>query len=149
MARGKYSVSFQSQTISTAITLLEIVAPSTAAIVLYRAWISANTTTAGAANIQILRKSATGTSAATAPTPAPLDASAASGATIKWKESAEGTASNIIYDDWFRVDGGPWIWLPVPEERVIVPPSGIIALKFATAPASNSFSCGIVYEELG
>jgi hypothetical protein len=149
MARGKYSVSFQAQTISTAITILEVTAPSTAAIVILRAWISANTTTAGAANIRILRKSGTITGTASPPTPNPLDASAASGATIKWKATGEGTDGVFLYDDWFRVDGGPWVWLPVPEERIIVPPSGIIALKFATAPASNSFSAGFIYEELG
>lgn len=149
MARGKYSVSAQNQTVSTAITILEITAPSTAAIVIYRMWVSGNTTTAGVANIQILRKSATGTSAASAPTPSPLDASASSGATIKWKETAEGTAGNILYDDWFRLDGGPWVFLPVPEERIIVPPSGNVALKFPNAPTSTAFSWGCIYEELG
>src|SRR5260370_168271 len=124
MARGKYSYSFQAQTVSTAITLLEITAPSTAVLVIYRAWINANTTTAGAANIRLLRKPGTITGTAPPPPPAPLDASAASGATVKWKATGEGTDGNIIYDDWFRVDGGPWVWLPVPEERIIVPPSG-------------------------
>lgn len=150
MARGKYSVSFQSQTISTAITILEVTAPSTAVLIIHRAWISANTTTAAAVNIQILRKSAAATGTATPPTASPIDGSASltTGATIRWKATVEGTAGSILYDDWLRADGGPWIYLPVPEERIIVPPSGIIALKFATAPASNSYSAGIVFEEL-
>lgn len=137
------------QTVSTAITILEITAPSTNALIIHRAWIFAATTTAGVVEVQLLRKSAACTGTASPPTPAPLDASAASGATVRWKATAEGTAGNILYDSGMRLDGGEWVYLPVPEERIIVPPSGIIALKFATAPASTNFSAGIIYEELG
>jgi hypothetical protein len=149
MARGVYSYSAQAQTVSTAITILELTAPSTAVLRLIRAWISANTTTAAAINPQILRKSVACTGTASPPTPRPIDASAASGVAQRWKATAEGTAGDILYSEFARADGGPWIWLPLPDERIIVPPSGIIALKFATAPASNSFDFGFIYEELG
>jgi hypothetical protein len=149
MARGVYSYSAQAQTVSTAITLLELTAPATAALRLIRAWVSANTTTAGTINPQILRKSVACTGTASPPTPRPIDASAASGVSQRWKATAEGTAGDILYSEWSRVDGGPWVWLPVPEERIIVPPSGIASLRFGTAPASNSFDFGLIYEELG
>lgn len=150
MTRGIYSLSAQAQTISTAITILELTAPSTVEIRILRAWISGNSTTAGVANPQLLRKSAACTGTASPPTPRSIDQSGStSGVTARWKATAEGTAGDIIYGEWFRIDGGPWIWLPLPEERIIVPGGGIIALKFATAPASTSFDFGLIYEELG
>jgi hypothetical protein len=149
MARGFYSVHGDAQTISTAITILEVAAPSTAALKILRAWVSGNTTTAGAARIRILRKSGTITGTASPPSAIPLDASATSGATIKWIATGEGTDGNVVIEEVFRLDGGTWLYLPVPEERIIVPPSGIVALKFAAAPASTAFSFGFVYEELG
>lgn len=149
MARGKYSVNTGNQTISTAITILEVTAPSTAVLIIYRAWCFANTTTAGAARLQLLRKTGTITGTATPPTPVALDASATTGVTVKWKATAEGTDGNVIYESGFRLDGGEWLYLPVPEERVIVPPSGIIALKFPAAPTSSAFSYGLIWEEVG
>lgn len=147
--KGVYSYSAQAQTVSTAITILEVTAPSTGGLELIRAWISANTSTAGVINPQLLRKSVACTGTATPPTPNPTDGTTAATSTVRWKATAEGTAGAILYSEWARVDGGPWIWLPVPEERIFVPASGIIALKFATAPASNSFDFGLVFRETG
>lgn len=149
MARGTYYVHADAQTVSTAITILEVTAPSTAILRIVRAWCACNTSTAGAARLRLLRKTGTITGTATPPTPAPLDASAASGATIKWLATAEGTDGTVLYESVFRLDGGEFLYLPVPEERIIVPPSGIIALKFPAAPTSGSYSFGFGYEEIG
>lgn len=147
MARSRYSVSTGNQTISTAITILEITAPAASYLQIIRAWCFGNTTTAGASRIQLLRKSGTITGTASPPTARPLDSTASSGATIKWKATAEGTDGDILYDSGFRLDGGEWLYLPVPEERPIVFASGIIALKFPAAPASTAFSYGIIFDE--
>lgn len=149
MARGKYLVHGDAQTVSTAITVLEVAAPSTAVLIVHRAWIAALTTTAGAARWRILRKSGSITGTAAPPTPAPIDASAASGATVKWLATNEGTDGTVLWESVFRLDGGEGLYLPVPEERIIVPPSGIIAIKFPAAPTSNSYTFGMMYEELG
>lgn len=147
MARGVYSVHGDAQTVSTAITLLQITAPAASAIFITRVWIAANTTTAGAARIRILRKTGGITGTASPPTPTALDGTASSGATIAWIATAEGTDGNILYESVFRMDGGEYLWLPVPEERIFVPAAGIVAMKFPAAPASNSFSFGMDYIE--
>jgi hypothetical protein len=148
MARGFYAYHMDAQAVSTAITILEVAAPATAVLRLIRAWCSqSNSTTSAMNTIEIVRKTATITGAATPPSVIPLDGSAASGVTQKWKATAEGTDGNIVYADAFNVLNG-WLWLPVPEERIIVPPSGIIALKFPSAPASANYTAGLLWEEI-
>ena len=149
MARGFYSVVSKAQTVSTAITILEITAASTNTLKIIRAWVNQSSiTTSAQVNIQLLRKSGTVTSAASAPSALALDASASSGVTVKWKATAEGTDGNVLIDEGFNVLNG-WLYLPVPEERIIVPPSGIIALKFIAAPTSATYNWGMVWEEIG
>jgi len=147
MARGSYSVSAQAQTISTAITILEITAPAAGVIFVTDAWLSAATVTAGTARLQLLRKTATVTGTASPPTPVCLDGTATSGVTIKWKATAEGTDGGIIREYNLRLDGGEVLYLPIPDKQVFVPPSGIIALKFPAAPTSSAYTFGIEYTE--
>lgn len=146
MARGIYAARMDNISVSTAITILQVTAPATAVLELIRAWVSGNTTTSAGQRIQLLRKSAAATGT-TAVTPAPLDGSAAAGSTAGRNATGEGTDGTVLYEDMFNVVSG-WLWLPVPEERIWVPPSGVIALKFPAAPAATNFTAGIVYREL-
>lgn len=150
MARGFYSFSFDNQAVSTAITIIEVTAPSTAILEIIRAWVTVGTSAVASAmnRVELLRKTATITGTATPPSIIPLAADGASGSTQKWKASAEGTDGNIVYPDNFNTLNG-WLYFPVPEERVIVPPSGIIAIKFSGAPTSANYSAGIIWRELG
>lgn len=148
MASGRYTaISFG--TISTAITMMEITAPSTACLEIYRAWV-ANTANAGflSAKVQINRKTVSVTGAATPPTPAPLEVGMpASGVTVKHNATAEGTDGDILFIDSFNM--ASWVYLPIPEERIWVPPSGILAIKFAGAPAIGIWSYGFTWREIG
>jgi hypothetical protein len=150
MARGAYSFSFENQAVSTAITIIEVAAPSTAMLRIIRAWVSCSTAAvaSGMNRVELLRKSATITGTATPPAIMPLGADGASGATQKWKATAEGTDGNILIPDNFNTLSG-WLYLPVPEEQILVPPSGIIAIKFPGAPTSANYSAGIVWREEG
>lgn len=149
MAKGFYVASAASQNISTGITILEITAPSTAILKIIRAWVSnVSSTTSAVARIQLLRKTGTITGTATPPSAISLGAEATSGVTVKWKATAEGTDGNVLIEDGFNVLNN-WLYLPVPEERVTVPPSGIIALKFPAAPPNINYSYGIEWEEIG
>lgn len=149
MARGVYETHGDAQTVATAITILEIAAPATAIEKLLRAYVDqSSVTTSTTTRIRLLRKSATITGTASPPTPAPLDASAASGATVKWIATVEGTDGTVIKEDGFNYLNG-WLWVPGDREAVIVPPSGLIALKFPAAPTSASWTFGIIHDEIG
>lgn len=147
MATGNFSVSAQAQTIATAITILEITAQAAAALFVTGAWISCATTTVGTARIQLLKKSATITGTATPPTPVMTNGTGASGATIKWKATVEGTDGGIIREYNMRLDGGEVYWLPIPDGQVFLGAGAMLALKFPAAPTSNAYSYGFEYKE--
>jgi hypothetical protein len=150
MASGTYSIVAQAQTVATAITILELTAPATGALQILRAWCQqSSSTTSAMARIEILRKTGTITGTATPPTPRPVEVGMpASGMTVKWIATAEGTDGVILLEeDWNLLNG--WLYLPVPDERIWVPPSGIIALKFVAAPTSAAYSFGMNVRELG
>ncbi len=147
---GVYTLIRSSVTTSTAITIQVVWIPaSTTAIEVTRAWVNQSTiTTSAQTRIQLLRK--TGTAATvTSQTPAPLSpgmeasdcvgGTAATGITA----SAEGTDGTVYVEEGFNVVNG-WLYLPVPEERVLMGGSAAsgIALKFPTAPTSAGYVSG-------
>lgn len=150
MARGVYSANTAAQAISTAITILEITAPSTASLEIIEAYASSDANTDVMARIQLLRKSATITGTASPPSAVALDAAASSGVTVKWKATGEGTDGNVLRPDTFHMKSG-WFWVPKnARQRIIVPPSGIIALKFpASTNITGNWTFGIEWEEIG
>lgn len=149
MARGIYIARAEAQAVSTAITLLEITAPSTAVLELIEAELSTDANTDAVNRVQLLRKTATITSAASAPAAAGLGAEGSSGVTVKWKATAEGTDGNVMGGGYFHLKNG-WNWAAVKQQqRILVPPSGIIALKFPATPANANWTFAITWEEIG
>lgn len=146
-----YVVGFQRQTVATAITILQVKAGSKSPLELIRAGLSQKgSTTSAQESIQILRK--TVGAAVTGATPALLNpndpaAGAASSSTgTGYVATSEGTDSTILLEDGFNVLNG-WMFLPTPEERIYVPAGGILAMKFPTAPASQSWNAYMVFRE--
>jgi len=140
--------------VTGAITLVQIKAGATASLKILRAWCSQyNQTSSVMQDIVILRKSAAAT--VTSFTPLLTDpgdaASAAVGGTSATgiNASAEGTDGDELIPDNFNVLNG-WLWVPTPEERIIVPPAGILGLKFPTAPGSSmTVTAGFLFGEEG
>ena len=149
MARGFFEVHGDRQTVATAITLLTVAMPATGIAYVDRVWLQQNTVTAVGtrAVVRILRKTAAITSTATPPTPVSTDSTASSGATIAWIATAEGTDGNVLIEEEFDYVPG-WLWTPASaKERIWIPPSGILGIKFPVAPTSASWTFGIGYEE--
>lgn len=149
MARGYYTVHGDRQTVSTAITLLTVAMPAGGNAFVDRIWVEQNTvlTVGTRAVVRILRKSGAITGTASPPTPASLDSTATSGATVAWIATAEGTDGNILFEEEFDYVPG-YIWTPASaKERIWIPPSGILGIKFPVAPTSASWTFGMSYEE--
>lgn len=136
MAYGKYVARQDAVSVSTAVSLIEITAPSTAICEITRMKISQSGTATGTAlRVQALRKSAAGTGTSFTPVPTAAGMPAA-GSTARHTITSEGTASTIEYDEGFNNLAG-WEWVAFDElSRIIVPPSGIFAIKFAAVPGS-------------
>lgn len=63
--------------------------------------------------------------------------------------SAEGAGAvtPIVQDDFNNLNG--WLWVPTPEERIIVPPDTAVILKLIGTPATlTGWSYGMTFAEL-
>lgn len=80
----------------------------------------------------------------------PLDAGdAAADAVVTTLNTTPGTTTTpLVSFYWSQLS--PLQWLPTPEGRIVVPPSGIVVLNLATAvAATRSWSGLLQWEEIG
>ena len=159
-----YSVTMQNQTV---IADSELVIVHTAAAVttrasiirILRAWIgqTGSTTSQQLGVMLALAASAFGTYTSTTPTPhaaggaasgiAGGTAGAAATAGTDASALGAGTKTPIIYDAFNIVNG--YLWIPVPEERIVVPLDTALVLKLVGTPGTlTGWSAGITFEEM-
>ena len=159
-----YSVVMKDQTIIASSDMVIIRTASSAAtrastIRILRAWCSQNATeTSEQLGIQLaIQASAFGTYTSTTPTPHFLGgpasgitgstSGAAAGAGTDASANAAGTKTTIIVDGFNNLNG--WLWVPTPEERIIVPTdTAIVLAMIGTASTLTNWNAGITYEEL-
>ena len=159
-----YSVTMQNQTIIASSDMVIIHTDSTlgtrgSTIRILRAWCSQNATeTSEQLGIMLaLQASAFGTYTSTTPTPHFVNGPASTivGGTTGAEATAgtdasanaAGTKTPIIYDGFNNLNG--WLWVPTPEERLIVPTDTAIVLAMVgTATTLTNWNAGITYEEL-
>jgi hypothetical protein len=146
---GLVYTSRQTATILTAITAIQVVAAAAKPLVLIRGWMTESASaTAAQAGIHLVRKSAAGTAgAAVTPVKHNLSAAAASH-TAGHQYSAEGTVTDTLDEEGFNVVNG-WLYLPTPDEQVVVPGAGILGAQFAAAPATQTWRYGLTVVEIG
>lgn len=145
---GIYIMRLDNTSINHARALVQLNAPSTKTLEIIRAWCSFSATTSVATEVGLKRITTAGTPGAT-PTPILLrPGDVAAGATCGTNYSADGTLGDILPREFVNQQGN-WLYLPVPEERIIVAPSGRIALYLPTAPTAVTLTCGIVWGEIG
>jgi hypothetical protein len=159
-----YSVIMNNQTIIASADMVIIHTDSTLAtggsnIRILRAWCGQTATeTSEQLGIQLaLQASAFGTYTATTPAPHFVGGrvSGITGATTGAEgtagtdasANAAGTKTPIIVDGFNNLNG--WLWVPTPEERIILPAdTAIVLAMIGTATTLTNWSAGITYEEL-
>ena len=159
-----YSVVMSNQTIIASadmVTIRTAAAIGTRAsnIRILRAWCAQiETETSQQLGIQLCQQaSAFGTFTATTPTPHVLGgaasgiaggaAQAAATAGTDASANAAGAKTVILSDGFNNLTG--WLWVPTPEERILVPVDTCITLAMiGTATALTGWSAGITFEEL-
>lgn len=155
MYSGAYAVYINGLSVSTAKTLVQIKAGSLRAVCLVRGWLAQSTSTSsGQLRIQLNRK----TTAATVTSFTPIKLAPGAGAAdavggtsaTGTNATSEGTDGEILLPDVCNVLTG-WLWVPTPEDRIIVPAGGIVALKLPSAPPDPpmTFSGGLMFMEIG
>lgn len=160
-----YSVTMQNQTIVADATLVIIraataVTSRASTLEILRAWVGQGATeTSDQLGVLIGQKaSAFGTYTSTTPAPHYLGgvasgitgstSGAAAGSGTDASAEGAGTVTPVIYDGFNNVGG--YLWVPTPEERIIVPPDVAIILKIVGTPATlTNWSAGITFREIG
>ncbi len=155
MALGRMYVGIlDAQSVSTAVDLVYIKAPADMILVVHEILVTQDTTeTSEQLPIQILRRTTDNTGGATTPAVSPLNptdtASTATWETYDGSWAGTGTAGDILWRAGQNVLNG-WHWLPTPESRIIISPSGRLAVRIETNPASALIiNVNLWFEEIG
>lgn len=161
----KYTLSGENLTMGTGSVLAALqtaAAGSAGAIVAIRRVEANQSGTATAAQVRLLLSSrdTTGTLTVTGATPRPLTIGApASGITsgtspltaAKCGVASSADSGGTYTDLWPCAANnlGGWLWLPTPDEIIIVPPSTVFVVRFAAAPGTlTGWDVTVVFEEL-
>ena len=150
---GAYNVIRPGVATSTAITVIQVLAPALSAIEISRVWCNQNSvTTTNQTQLQLNRNSTacTVTSATAVPLANGMQASKCVGGTSATgvTATAEGTLTATIWSEGFNIVNGV-LYLPVPEARALVVGSaaGFVGVKFPSAPAAANYVTGIEWLE--
>ena len=145
-----YTATTEIAAVAAAQTLLTVAAPADAVVVILRAYMSQEDLTASEMlRAQLQRASADGTGTGVTAEQHEVG-DAAFGGTVLEDHSVEPTFTGIPLEneEWNVLNG--WIWVPMPEDRVELSPSGIIGLRLDTAPSAGTIiAAGITFGEIG
>ena len=136
-----YTINMNGVAVTSAITLLQYKAGSSNIAKILRVQVTqSNQSSSAQQTVAILRKS--GAATVTSYTPRLIDPgdSAAGGVggttATGTNASGEGTNGDILLQQDFNVLNG-WLYVPTPEERIVIAPSGIVGITFINAPGSS------------
>ena len=148
-----YSVNNSVASLTTAADMIEITAPNDAIVVLHSVHVTQETEFGDAAaemlDFLIHRGSTTGSVGAT-PTAAPLEAGdAAFGGTVETGNTTQGTEGTVLHRETAHIASG-FHYVPTPEERIVISPSGRLIIELGTAPDDSiDLRVSAVFEEIG
>lgn len=149
-----YTVSFDDVSVSAAQDLLSVATSSGLAVAVHMITLGQRTLTSWEAKpLRLVRYSGayTASSGGNAATARPHNFNdAASGCTCRINDTTAasgGTSVTIATDEWVFLNN--YLWLPAPEDRIILAPSQALQVRLPTAPSgATSASGSITFEEL-
>lgn len=151
----KYRLAIQGVSISAAADLIVIQNSATQVLQILRAWAGQSGNVTSEQNeIALARVTTNNSTGATSLTARPLEVGdpATSITSARTTPTSLNTLSNsgeYLYNEDFNWVSG-WLYVPAPEERIYIPPSGIVVLRLLNAPsAAKTVSAGINFLELG
>jgi hypothetical protein len=145
----KYSVLMDAATISAADDLVRISAPADAILVIHEVIVTQDASeTSEQLPLQLQRASTDGTGSSY--TAKLLEGSdAAFGGTAVHTLTVDTTPGDILWRKSENVLNG-WHYLPTPETRIVIPPSGRFVVRLDGAPsAALTMTATVIFEEIG
>lgn len=145
-----YSATFEEVAVSVVQDLFEINAPADAVVILHGFEISQSSDTESEMLNLLVHRGSTSGSGGSTPTASPLEVGdAAFGGTVEANNTTQSTEGTILHSAAFNVLNG-YMWMPTPEMRPVISPSGRLIIELQTAPADALTMSGTAYiEEIG
>jgi hypothetical protein len=153
MTNGRvYSASVTEVAVSAIQDFFELAAGAGSAIELLSVRLGQSTEEGDAAAemlpVSIHRVTVSG-SAGSTPTIRPHQVGDTADATVEANNTTQATGNTELIHDAFNVQIG-WLYQPAPDERIIIPPSGLLVVELPVAPAdSMNMSGTITWKEIG
>lgn len=139
-----YSAVMPATAVTVAKDLISIDAPATGSLVVLRAAVTQSGSELSDQVAVIIRRATGAAGAGTAHTPQEHSAqSPAFPGTSLINLTTDETAGDELYREGFNLLNG-FLYVPVPEERIVVPPSGIIVLRLNVAPAASTLMIAVL-----
>jgi hypothetical protein len=152
MARGVYKCNIKIAGLNTARTLMYITTPATCAVEIISATVgNESNSTNQQSSVKLTRVTTLGTPSATTVTPSPTDVGdVAAASTVKGNVTAsEPTYGTVDFGlQGFATLSG-WGYFPGPDERITIPPSATMGLRFVTTPTAFDADIEITMREIG
>ncbi len=143
-----YAVTFSGATIGVVQDLWQVAAGTNVALVIHSIYLGRRDLTAND-QMRILIHRGTGSVVNSGGTAVPLGISAqAMDATFEVNDATQLTDGVILHSDAFSVLDG-WIYLPPPEDRILVSGAGQLAISSDIAVTSGTWDGTCIVEELG
>jgi len=144
-----YRVGLTNVSMSALRTILEITAPSNRICVVTDAEITQlNSETSTQEGLEWIRKSVAGTGTSGTIVGTQPNAGA-SGSTARYNCTAEGTVTDVFPAQGFNIVSG-YRFQPLPTGFLVIPPSGILGIRWQAAPEAAIDVCGwIEFVEVG
>jgi hypothetical protein len=148
-----YSVNAAVASVTTAIDLMRISAPTDAVVVVHKVLVTQETEFADAQSEQLdilFHRGSTDGSGGAAATISPLEVGdAAFGGTAVAGNTTQSTEGAILHREAWAVAAG-FVWAATPEERFVLSPSGRGVVELTTAPDDSvDFRVTVYIEEIG
>lgn len=143
--RGVYVARMDAVSVAHARALVQIDGAATHSFEVIRAWVTFNSITSTVLDVAMSLRTTAGTK--TSFTPIRLNGHPTALAGAGTNASVDSTAGDVLWREYNNYLAG-WQYLPLPEERIIVPPSGRLAIYLATAPSAVTITAGIVWGEI-
>jgi hypothetical protein len=145
----RYSVTCNAIAVSTAKDVLRVSAPATMLLVVLRAWITQSGSVTSEMNRALLQR-ASDAQSGTSETPEKIEVGDPAATFTAQSLTADHTlVGDPVVDEGFNLVSG-FLWVPAPEERIWIPPSGRLVLRLGVAPsASKTVSAGLIVGEVG
>lgn len=145
-----YAAVFEQVSVAAIQDLFEIVAPSTASVVIHGCYISQSASETSEQLPILVHRASTSGSGGSTPTPSPLQVGgAAAESTVEANNTTQGTEGTFIHAEGFNVLNG-WMWMPTPECRPVLSPTGRLVIELQVAPSAALTMNGVLlFEEIG